>query len=220
MVSARGEFLDAGHYLPIARKLNELLKVRLNKESVLVDAGCGEGYYLQQLSRETGTAGPTIIGFDISKWAVQAAARRLDTTWLVASNRNVPVVEHSVDLLLSIFGFPVYDSFRRILKDGGEIVLVSAGPKHLYELREVIYPTVKTVQSAELPQAEAAGFHLQESTALQYQSAPLSQPEIAQLLHMTPHLFRASREGKEQALALDNFSVTVDVVFNVLRCEG
>jgi 23S rRNA (guanine745-N1)-methyltransferase len=200
MVSARGEFLDAGHYLPIARKLNELLKVRLNKESVLVDAGCGEGYYLQQLSRETGTAGPTIIGFDISKWAVQAAARRLDTTWLVASNRNVPVVEHSVD--------------------GGEIVLVSAGPKHLYELREVIYPTVKTVQSAELPQAEAAGFHLQESTALQYQSAPLSQPEIAQLLHMTPHLFRASREGKEQALALDNFSVTVDVVFNVLRCEG
>jgi len=216
MVAARSAFLDAGHYLPVAQKLNELVSGLAAPESVIVDAGCGEGYYLQQLSLGWGDSGPAMVGYDISKWAVQAAARRFDATWLVASNRNIPLADNSVDVLLSIFGFPSYESFSIALKDGGSVVLVTAGPRHLYELREVIYPQVKVSESGERRLAENAGFSFQQSIGVQYQTEPLSQLEISQLLHMTPHLFRATSEGRDKAQTLDQFSVTVDVVFDVV----
>ncbi len=220
MVAARREFLGGGHYKPIAEKLAQRVMPLVDNNSVVVDAGCGEGYYLQQLVQQIARSTrsqPGIIGFDISKWAVQAATRRLSAAWLVASNRNIPIADHSVDLILSLFGFPAYDSFHRILKEGGCLLLVNAGPRHLLELREIIYPTVKMSESTELQQAEAAGFTLVETTPLQYTTTPLSQAEINRLLTMTPHLFRATREGKKRAALLENFSVTVDVSFHLLR---
>ena len=42
--------------------------------------------------------------------------------------------------------------------------------------------------------------------------------EIAELLLMTPHLFRATREGKERAAKLEEITLTVDVRFHLLRC--
>lgn len=221
MVVARGEFLDRGHYLPVAQKMAELLLPQLNTGAVVLDAGCGEGYYLQQLDQVCLTSDtPTVnlLGLDISKWAVQAAARRLSATWLVASNRNIPVADHCVDVLLSLFGFPAYDSFRKVLKEGGLLLLVNAGPQHLIELREVIYPTVRSSESPELKEALAAGFSLEETNSLTYRSAPLSPQDIAGLLLMTPHLFRATREGKERAAKLEELTLTVDVRFHLLRC--
>ncbi|MEH6583817.1 MAG: methyltransferase domain-containing protein [Halioglobus sp.] len=220
MVIARRDFLDSGHYQPVAHKLAEMVMPQLDEDAVLVDAGCGEGYYLHQLLQQMTAGGhsqPEIVAFDISKWAVQAAARRFSASWLVASNRNIPVVDHSVDMLLSLFGFSEFSSFHKALKPDGYLLLVGAGPAHLQELREVIYPTVKSSQSTELEQAKSGGFVLVESSTLEYRTAPLSQAEITQLLNMTPHLFRASREGKERALTLDEFPVTVQATFLLLK---
>lgn len=223
MVAARRDFLDGGHYQPVANKLSELLTPLINANSVIVDAGCGEGYYLQQLLQQIESIGdvtPGIVGFDISKWAVQAATRRFAATWMVASNRNIPVAPHSVDCLLSLFGFPVFESFQQVLKDGGILLTVDVGPNHLIELREVIYPRVKHAASTAEQQAPVAGFSTEQVTTLQYKTAPLSQRQIHQLLTMTPHLFRASREGKKRAAQLDQFIVTVEVIFRVLRSQG
>jgi 23S rRNA (guanine745-N1)-methyltransferase len=206
----------------VAGKLAELVVPLIANDSVVVDAGCGEGYYLEQLQAQllssTGFT-PAVLGFDISKWAVQAATRRLVATWLVASNRNIPLAPGSVDCVLSVFGFPVYGSFMAVLKEGGSLLVVHPGPRHLIELREIIYPSVR---HRELPltqhaEAEAAGFAAGPTSTLQFVTAPLDQTEIAQLLTMTPHLYRASREGKERAAVLDNFPVTVDVVFQLLH---
>ena len=220
MVRARRDFLDAGHYQPIADTLIELIEPFLSDDSTVVDAGCGEGYYLQQIQQSviaTRFSALSIVGFDISKWAVQFAAKRFSATWLVASNRNIPVVDHGAAILLSIFGFPGYDSFRRVLKPGGVLILVNAGPRHLIELREIIYPQVNESVSSEIKQAQDADFSLLNTQSLTFQTTLLRQSEILQLLSMTPHFFRATPAGREQALALDDFSVTVDVNFHVLR---
>jgi 23S rRNA (guanine745-N1)-methyltransferase len=221
MVVARGDFLDRGHYQPVAQRMAELLLPQVGTGAVVLDAGCGEGYYLQQLDQACLSSDfPSVnfLGLDISKWAVQAAARRLPATWLVASNRNIPVADHCVDALLSVFGFPAYDSFRKALKQDGLLLLVNAGPRHLIELREVIYPTVRSSESPECKDAVAAGFSLQETNNLTYRTGPLSPVEIAELLLMTPHLFRATREGKERAAKLEEITLTVDVRFHLLRC--
>ena len=220
MVSARRDFLDGGHYLPVAQTLAEMVAPLLHDEAVIADAGCGEGYYLQQLREQmasTRAATPTMIGFDISKWAVQAATQRLDATWLVASNRNIPLAPGSVDCLLSLFGFPVFDAFNTVLKPGGTLLCVTAGPRHLIELREILYPSVKHSESTFLKQALDAGFLQGESSTLEFVTAPLRQRAINQLLAMTPHLFRASHEGKVRAASLDRFPVTVQVLFQQLR---
>ena len=220
MVNARSHFLDAGHYAGLADKMFELLAGLSKHQSVIADAGCGEGYYLEYLYdrfSNTDLASTTLLGYDISKWAVQAAARRFPATWLVASNRNIPLRPQSADMLLSLFGFPAYESFRNVLKKDGILILANAGPRHLIELREVIYPTVKVSDSGELAQAMATGFTLVESSAVQYSIPSLSQLEISQLLLMTPHLFRASREGRSKAQSLKTISLSVDVEFHVLR---
>ncbi|CAA0109224.1 23S rRNA (guanine(745)-N(1))-methyltransferase [Halioglobus japonicus] len=216
MVAARRDFLNQGHYLPIAEHLAEIVVPLLGNSAVIADAGCGEGYYLQQLREhlDPSTAAATkMIGFDISKWAVQAATRRLEATWLVASNRNIPLAPNSVDCLLSLFGFPVFEAFSTALKPGGTALFASAGPQHLIELREVLYPSVRHSDSALAKQAVDAGFLEGESSTLAFTTAPLSQPEIHQLLTMTPHLFRASHEGKARAAQLQNVAVTVEVRF-------
>lgn len=220
MVRARRDFLDAGHYQPIADTLISLVEPFLSDDSTIVDAGCGEGYYLQQIIQSviaSNLSTLSIVGFDISKWAVQLAAKRLSATWLVASNRNIPVADDGADVLLSIFGFPAYASFRRVLQPDGALILVNAGPRHLIELREIIYPQVNESVSSELEQAQEGGFTLINTQSLTFATKPLQQSQILELLSMTPHFFRATPVGRKAALALDNFSVTVDVNFHVLR---
>ena len=225
MVTARHAFLQAGHYQPIAERLGELVTALVDDGAVIADAGCGEGYYADKLFQRLADKemnGCHCVGFDISKWAVQASARRFPATWLVASNRHIPLFDNSVDLLLSLFGFPVYESFRRVLKPGSKLLLVNTGPRHLIELREVIYPRIDVQEpgnSAEMEQAQAAGLSVESSESLAFSTAPLSQHELTQLLTMTPHMFRASREGKAKAALLDGFPVTVDVNFQILGCE-
>jgi 23S rRNA (guanine745-N1)-methyltransferase len=220
MVIARREFLDTGHYLPVANRLVDLLKPVIDSNSVIVDAGCGEGYYLQQLQTQleaTEDCQPSFIGFDISKWAVQAASRRLSATWLVASNRNIPVAANSADCVLSLFGFPVFESFKKALKEDGSLVCVNAGPRHLIELREIIYPEIKHSESTVVQQALAAGFTAGETSTLEFKTESLNREEIQLLLTMTPHLFRASHEGKERAAQLNKLHVTVDIIFQFLH---
>ncbi len=219
MVVARRAFLNSGHYEPIAHRLAELVRPLTSVDSVIVDAGCGEGYYLEQLRAQLPASRlctPTMIGFDISRSAVQAATRRFAATWLVASNRNIPLASGRADCLLSLFGFPVYESFREVLKEDGTLLVVTAGPQHLIELREVLYPSVRYSESTVVQQAQAAGFALGATSTLQFNTAPLGQLQIHQLLSMTPHLFRTNLAGKERAAQLDNFPVTVDVVFHLL----
>ena len=67
-----------------------------------------------------------------------------------------------------------------------------------------------------LDRAEQAGFALIDSQPFSYQTAALNREQIADLLVMTPHLFRATREGKAAAAELDSLVLTVDLQLRVL----
>lgn len=209
MVMARRRFLSAGHYAPIAQTLAQLLAAHTQGSLSCLDAGCGEGYYLRAL-QNTGM-NLSILGLDISKWAVQAAVK-LDksSTWVVGSNANLPVVSTTLDVVLCLFGFPMYPEFARVLKPRGLLVQIDTGEQHLRELREIIYPSLKPPRKGEAsPLSEE--FSLLEERALSFDIHLDSGEAIADLLTMTPHLYRASQEGKEKAAALQNISLSIDV---------
>lgn len=226
MIDARTAFLNTDVYSPIADKFNdisyELISGNQHQEICLLDAGCGEGYYLEHLLRyldlKAISQDVSFIGLDISKPAVIAAAKRnKQITWLVASNKQPPILTGTVDILFCLFGFPVYDSFRKLLKPGGKIILVEAGPEHLIELRNIIYPIVNKSEPVELSLAEKAGFDLSAESSLTYKTGSIQHSQIMNLLCMTPHLYRASNEGKQAVSQLDTIDLTVDVVFRVLE---
>ena len=146
MVAARRRFLEAGHYRPIAAAVAQAVLADAAPGCALacLDAGCGEGYYLRQLAAAAAAeARPlALAGLDISKWAVQAAAKRdlqdargqaganaqASTTWIVGSNAGLPVLPATLDRVLCMFGFPVYPEFARVLRAGGVLLQVDAGP--------------------------------------------------------------------------------------------
>lgn len=250
MVAARQRFLNAGHYQPIAEAVSRLALAERPAEDTFccLDAGCGEGYYLRQLAAASAPdAALSLLGLDISKWAVLSAAKqdkgaakqeravlsaarqdkgaatqegeagRQDSpcgreeraSWVVGSNANLPVQEGSLDCVLCLFGFPVYPEFVRVLEPGGVLIQADAGPDHLRELREIIYPSLKPERerSAAVPD----GLIRQDVETIRYSLALEESQAIADLLAMTPHLYRASAEGRARAEALEALTVTVDV---------
>lgn len=219
MVAARRRFLNTGVYQPVAAEIARATVEGLPSHAgvSLLDAGCGEGYYLRQLAGLTRVyAHLAVIGLDISKWAIQTAARQSrHARWVVGSNAHLPVQDASLDRVLCVFGFPVYPEFSRVLRPGGLLVQADAGPDHLRELREIIYPELKPWRSAEA--SAPAGFTAHTASTTRYRAMLSGKAQIADLLAMTPHLHRASPEGREAALALTTLSVTVDVRVNCWR---
>jgi len=158
MVLARTQFLNTGLYEPIVKKLVSLITSYIkncDSNVCLLDAGCGEGYYfdslLNSLENSDGNNNLSFIGLDISKHAIIAAARRnKKITWLVGTNRQPPITDCSVDIIVCVFGFQSYEGFNKILKSGGIIIVVEPGVEHLKELREIIYTDAKKTDSSDL----------------------------------------------------------------------
>ena len=213
MVAARRRFLNAGHYQPIAAAVSKavLTGLRSGATASCLDAGCGEGYYLRQLATATGQQqNLALLGLDISKWAVLSAAKQDQRpNWVVGSNANLPVLSGTLDRVLCMFGSPVYAEFARVLKRDVQLLQVDDGPAHLRELREIIYPILKPDRDAEMRKPD--GFTLLTTETVRYSIELNGVEQIADLLAMTPHLYRASAEGKARAAALTALSVTVDV---------
>lgn len=219
MVLARQEFLNAGHYKPIADAVSDLVNASAASDRTvnILDAGCGEGYYLRELTKSrliNNGSRLHLTGVDISKWAVMAAARQeKNAVWIVGSNANLPLLPASQDVILCMFGFPVYPEFSRVLTAQGILIKVDAGPDHLIELREIIYPSIKAHNQSE---NTPPGFTLLEQQSLRYTIRLNSQTQISQLLTMTPHLYRITAEGRARAEALTELSLTVNVRVNKL----
>ena len=221
MVAARRRYLNAGFYQPIAALVSRTVLANLpaGRAAACLDAGCGEGYYLRELAAAGDGQRLALLGLDISKWAVLAAAKQdKRPNWVVGSNAKLPVLPATLDRVLCMFGFPVYAEFARVLRPGGELLQVDAGPDHLRELREIIYPTLKPERAAE--PLSPAGFSVLPAESLRYTVTLGGAEQIGDLLTMTPHLYRASAEGRAKAAALTALSLTVDVRLTRFRREA
>lgn len=217
MVAARQRFLNAGYYRCIAGALNQAVLQALTTNVACLDAGCGEGYYLRQL----GQAVPKgidmkVIGLDVSKWAVLSAAKQDPApSWVVGTNAQVPVPESSLDRVFCVFGFPVFDEFARVLRPAGRLVMVDPGPDHLRELRDIIYPCVTERPAGK--RAVPESFQVVSRETVRETIVLEDGSSIADLLAMTPHLYRAPAEGLARAAELTRLQLTLDVRIQVLE---
>ena len=131
-VGARRRLHEAGVTQPLLHDISEMLGARPG--DVVLDAGCGDGFYLASLARKSGF---DAHGVDISTAAVDAAARRYpEYEWIVANaDRFVPYVAGSFSIVLSITARMNASEFRRVLRDGGRLLVALPAPEDLIELR-------------------------------------------------------------------------------------
>jgi 23S rRNA (guanine745-N1)-methyltransferase len=131
-VAARRRLHDRGVTAPFLRGIADVL--RADSTDVVLDAGCGDGFYLGTLAGETGF---DAHGVDISIPAVNAAARRYPgCEWIVANaDRLVPYADCSFSIVLSITGRMNAGEFRRVLREGGRLLVAIPAPDDLIELR-------------------------------------------------------------------------------------
>jgi len=139
-VAARRRLHDLGVTAPLLRGIAEIIGAQ--PSDVVLDAGCGDGFYLGTLAREIGF---DTHGLDISTFAAEAAARRFPPNercqWIVANaDRFVPYADGSFSLVLSITARMNAPEFRRVLRGpeagkGGRLLVALPSPEDLAELR-------------------------------------------------------------------------------------
>ena len=131
-VAARRRLHDRGVTEPLLHAIAEMIVTR--PSDIVLDAGCGDGFYLGTLARQTGF---DAHGVDISTPAVDAAARRYPgCEWVVANaDRFVPYADRSFSIVLSITARMNAREFRRVLRDDGGLLVALPAPEDLIELR-------------------------------------------------------------------------------------
>lgn len=212
-VQARRRFLDSGFYAPLAERVVALAAEETPQ--TILDVGCGEGYYLGAVERAC--SGAQRIGVDISKEAVRYAAGRDKTAlWLCASAAELPLAENSCDLLLCMFAYAFPDEFHRVLRPGGRWIEVTAGEEHLLSLKSVIYPSI---HQREKPERQYAGFQLVYREMLEIPFTLEEPTQIADLLAMTPHFWRITKEGAARAAALQRLEERAQMEIRCYRKE-
>ena len=210
MTASRRAFLSAGHYQPLADKLIKVLSQHLKPGANILDSGCGEGYYLQQLFKQRNDL--QLFGIDISRDATKLASRQLkDGSFAVASSFKLPVLSTSVDVLLRVFAPGDNEEVIRILRPEGVLVVVSPGPQHLFSLKELLYKEAQKHSPPDQPK----GFELLDEQQVSYQLEIQGNSAVKQLLSMTPFYWKGDRAAKTKLDEVESLSTEVDFVIRV-----
>ncbi len=221
MVQARSRFLDTGLYntpaTALEKKASLCLQSAASKDMnvpVIVDAGCGEGYYTVRLGQYIADA--SITGFDISRPAIQSCCRRsreadAKAQWLVASVADIPLTDDSTNLIVSVFSRIDWHEFGRILKANGHILVLGPGPDHLLELRQQIYDDVRSYPEDKLLTQIPEPFKLVSHETITDTLTLESAEAILDLLAMTPHYWHIKPSQKEKLEQLNRLQCRLDM---------
>ena len=215
-VKARTAFLSLDFYLPIANKTVELLNRFADIDKKVIDAGCGEGYYTLKIAK----SGFFTLGFDISKMAVEAAAKRAkqesvaNVAFAVSSVYELPVFDSSVGAVVNIFAPCVEEEYSRVLDDSGILIVVHAGKNHLMGLKKQIYDNIyENDERADLPKS----LELIEEETLTYDISVKGNQNIKNLFAMTPYYWRTSLDDAKKLENLDELQTEIDIIFSIFK---
>ena len=223
-VRARTAFLRYGYYAPASEALTDLVREFTPEGGVVLDAGCGEGYYSNRIAETNRLT----LGVDLSKFAVDAAAKaarawRLSTgepsrtLYAVSSVFELPVADEACDTVTNVFAPCAPDEYGRVLKSGGHLVVVGAGERHLLGLKKLIYddPYLNDPRR-DLP-AEDGGFILATTRNVTFTVTVEDPTHIAALFSMTPYYWRTSRDGQDRLRSATCLETEVSFDFHVYR---
>lgn len=220
MVLARRDFLSKGYYRPLLDAICGRILALPGGSPVVLDAGCGEGWYTAGVFAALRDAGkrPRMAGTDISRYALRTAGRRQrEIEFAVASSYRLPLADGCADALLDCFSPLALEEFRRVLRPGGAFLYVVPGPRHLWEMKEILYDRPYPNEEKETPYE---GFAYREIVPVEGTVLLESGEDIRNLFRMTPYFWKTPREGAERLAALERLEVRISFRIHVFERDG
>lgn len=209
MTKARKDFLDKGYFDNVSNYINQILLPIINDNSIILDAGCGTGFYLNNLQKTCNKG--NYFGIDISKFALNIASKsNKNINYFVASIFDTPIQDKSIDIILNIFAPKPESEFMRILKNSGIIIEITPATNHLLELKKLLYDKNTYLNK---PSHNFKNFKLVNSYNLNYKKV-VSQQDIIELVKMTPY-FYTTKKDTINSITSSTLSVTFDFSIKV-----
>lgn len=199
----RRDFLNKGYYASLQNALCDLFA---DRQGSVLDICCGEGYYTAALARNPALS---VYGFDISREMVRLAAKRGGCRFFVANMASIPVADGSMDYATHLFAPFQEASFSRVLRNGGRLLTVIPGQKHLFGLKQALYDTPYE-NDEQLPQTTQ--LKLINTCKVTDYITLQTQEDIQAVFRMTPYYFHTSVKDKEKLLSLNQLQTTVEFV--------
>jgi 23S rRNA (guanine745-N1)-methyltransferase len=178
--------------------------------AAVVDLGAGSGETLGALAERRPIAG---VGIDLSPAAVTVAAKRYPAlTWIVANaDRRLPILDGSVELVLSVHGRRNPGECARILTRPGYLVAAVPAADDLVELREIVQGRrVERERAASLEEEHGATFR-PIARAVVRETRRLSHDQLLDLLRGTYRGARTSAAGRVEALESLGVTLASDI---------
>ena len=193
MVKARTDFLEKDYYDFMG--------------DFVMNVVYGDVYY----TKEIGANFEHSYGIDLSKEAILHASKQdKHTQYIVGSLFDMPFLDESIDCVTSIFVPLGQDEIYRILKENGYWIVVGPGPKHCFELKEVLYDTPYENEMPEILEQ----YELVNQEIIQEKKMV---DDVWSLLEMTPYRYKTSQAGLDRVRELERLEVTFEFVVTVYK---
>lgn len=189
MVRARRDFLNKGFYAQLKATLCDTVKDYIPDGSNVVDIGCGEGYY----TNDVFACGEyNVSGIDISKEALKYASKLVKgASFAVASAFSLPFADNTFDCVINVFAPSAYEEFSRVLKKDGCLIKVVPLEDHLWDLKCAVYnepyKNKPEIRNEDL-------FELVSVKELKYNITLDCNEDIINLFKMTPYYYKTGRD--------------------------
>lgn len=222
MCRSRHNFHSEDHYKCLSERLADIC-VSGGFNSI-IDAGCGEGYYLRKIRDRFQLSGASrleaLCGIDLAKEAIAIGARaerdvdeEYKIEYAVAGIFDMPLADSVADCVLSVFA-PVPDKEAlRVLKSSGVLVVVSPGEKHLEGLKSVLYDSI---YDNEMITKEYDGFSLVERQCVD-DTITVYGENITDLFHMTPYYWKTSEKDAAKLMGLSELTTKIEFVISIYK---
>jgi len=221
MAASRRAFLDKGYYAPLSDRINSLIAEEVQGSEAagmtILDAGCGEGYYLHRL-REALPSVSECYGLDISKEAIRLAAKYKNACFVVASiHQHLPFAPSSLDVVMNVFAPRNPAEFARVLRPGGRTLVVVPAEGHLAALHDALgLPRIDGGKERRAVADFDGALVPTRSETMRYRRA-LSGEDVLRLIQMTPTFWHLSEEARAGAKDLPGLDIEFAFTLIVLR---
>ncbi len=216
-VRARSAFLNLGYYSPVAEALaRTVAEFCDSNDGIVIDAGCGEGYYSDRIAAD----GFSVMGADLSKFAVDAASKRSNAScrensfFTVSSVFSLPVKDECASSVINVFAPCVEKEYERVIKNNGVLIVVSAGQDHLMGLKKLLYSEVhENNERADMPKL----MEKVKEENIKFDISVEGKEAIANLFEMTPYYWRTSKDDAKKLESVEILDTEIDMTITVYR---
>ncbi|MFT5236329.1 MAG: 23S rRNA (guanine745-N1)-methyltransferase [Shewanella sp.] len=242
VMRAKRFLLESGIFLPVVDVIQTMMQQADLAEGPInyLDYDCGEGYYLRTVKDKLAQSveGKELAGrlnaygiteaenalFSAARIQLEANAEaqaqddsvdteESDSHFIVSTLKKLPLASESFDLISLIDKQLKGKELIRLLKTGGYLIQVSPAPRHLWQIKSMVYPELTEKELALPKSSELELLHTEQVSF----TLPIDGTQALALLEMTPYAWRANDKVRKQLAASSFDKLEIDFLISISK---